>query len=128
VTVPSSDPADAGVPERPAGGGERWDGYGPVDDPGLAAQRSVLAWQRTALSLAVAGTVQLRLEHEWADPLPVLSGVVLIVSGVAAYRYARWRARRVATVRGPAPVVLRMLSGLLLLSVLLTGAGLAGGR
>lgn len=62
-------------------------------DPGLQAERTVLAWRRTA---ATAGTVTLLLVHhgtERTGPLaalvPASSALALIVIAVAAWRRGR---------------------------------------
>ncbi len=52
-------------------------------DPGLANERSLLAWQRTALSLAVASIVLLRLT------LGRL-GAIAVVGGGLAFALSTW--------------------------------------
>ncbi|WP_062515999.1 DUF202 domain-containing protein [Demequina gelatinilytica] len=82
---------------------------GPVDD-GLAAERTRLAWERTALSLAVAGLVGLQVLSS-AGPLAVALALLGLVTALvtalgAAARYRRARAHAaVRHVPAAVPVV-----------------------
>jgi uncharacterized membrane protein YidH (DUF202 family) len=61
-------------------------------DPGLQTERTLLAWRRTCLSLALASAVAVRL---MAPPFAILAvvvglagfGVTIIAYAVAAHRY-----------------------------------------
>lgn len=61
-------------------------------DPGLARQRALLAWQRTALAAATAAAVLARLAWEHLD---LVGAVPLVVACVASGLVARGRADRV---------------------------------
>ncbi|HET9720874.1 MAG TPA: DUF202 domain-containing protein [Solirubrobacteraceae bacterium] len=62
---------------------------GPDHDPGLAGDRTVLAWTRTSLSLAGIGVLTARaalVEHLWV--LGILVGLLMAVTSFLAYVYA----------------------------------------
>jgi uncharacterized membrane protein YidH (DUF202 family) len=65
MTVPHDPPHDPPQDPPPAGGGLPGPGRGPADDdpedlPGLAQERTSLAWTRTAIAFAALGGVVLR--------------------------------------------------------------------
>ncbi|WP_062302640.1 DUF202 domain-containing protein [Demequina subtropica] len=85
----------------------------PVDD-GLAAERTRLAWERTALSLAVAGLVGLQVLSS-AGPLAVALALLGLVAAlgtavVAAVRYRHATAHGVLR-HAPAAVPVLVLGG-----------------
>lgn len=75
------------------GGGDRVGSNG----GGLALERTALAWQRTALAIAVAGVAVGRYTLEAAGALAVVAAVVGVVLASAA---ALLSARRYRTGRG----------------------------
>ena len=64
-------------------------------DSGLQAERTLLAWQRTALFLGAASAVALRLTAPEFGPLAIVVGGASIVLSFAAYIGASERYRRV---------------------------------
>ena len=85
----TEDPFDAGARE----------GYeGP--DPGLAAERTDLAWSRSGLALGVAGLIVLRgLPSVTRDQSRPLAGAVLLALGGVTWALGWWSAHR----RRPSP-------------------------
>lgn len=54
-----------------------------IDDPSHAAERTVFAWQRSALSLGAVGAVFLRVgTSEGTRPLLLAAGVALILAAL----------------------------------------------
>lgn len=92
-------------------------------DRGLQAERTLLAWRRTALSLALAGVIAVRFTVEELGPLGVAAGSLgaLLAVAVAGAAHLRYRAthtelHRSGTLRHGAVLV-----ALLCLAVLLIG-------
>lgn len=56
----------------------------PDDDVGLAAERTTLAWQRTALAYAVTAAVALRVVQGTASRIAVATGLLLAATVAAA--------------------------------------------
>ncbi len=104
--------------------------FGAVDDPGLQQERTVLAWDRTALTLMVASGLLARVIGE-SSLRPILLvpiatlivGLVILVIDRRRYMF-RWRklqemgrmpASRLATVIGSATIVVGVTSLLVIL-------------
>lgn len=93
-------------------------------DQGLQPERTLLAWRRTCLSLAVGGAIGLRLAGR-LDFGAIMAAVVCILSIAAAvsarvsagWRYQRMHASLVASgqhVEGALPLILLSAAALLL--------------
>jgi uncharacterized membrane protein YidH (DUF202 family) len=69
------------------------DGAGNAPDPGLQAERTALAWRRTALAAGVAGLVigRLTLHHLGIATLAVSGAAVLAAVWVMATAASRYR-------------------------------------
>ncbi|GAA4671883.1 YidH family protein [Gordonia humi] len=90
----------------------------------LAAERTLLAWLRTALGLVAAGVAVLHVVGEFASPaLQTALGIVLIVLGIASAVVGSWRWYRVthSLENGgpmPAPIgIWLLIGGLVVVSV-----------
>lgn len=87
--------------------------------PGLAPERTALAWQRTALDFVIVGGLLLRAAGDQGTPVRVTPAAVSL--GVAAAVLLRIRLPRrtigAGTVRamGAAAVIVGVLAGVLLL-------------
>ena len=97
-------------------------------DPGLQPERTLLAWRRTALSLAVASAIGMRLTITDFGGLAIFVGTVGIVLSVAAYigadaRYRR--AHRTLTESASLSIGGTSLTAVALSSILLAGLALA---
>ena len=65
-----------------------------VFDPGLQIERTLLAWQRTALALAIASAIAIRLLAVEIGPAGVAIGIAGLVLAAVAYATAGRRYRR----------------------------------
>lgn len=63
-------------------------------DVGLQAERTLLAWQRTCLSLAVGNTVAIKYLSELLGLWATAVGIAGVALSVAAWTIARLRYRR----------------------------------
>jgi uncharacterized membrane protein YidH (DUF202 family) len=67
-----------------------------TDDPGLAVERTVLAWNRSAISLGAAGVLLIRLSFD--TPVPeiglAVGGIDLLIAGWLWARATPRRPRR----------------------------------
>ena len=69
----------------------------------LAAERTALAWQRSALSMAAAGAVLLRIAERHSPPaVSAATGAVALVVAAAMAFYGRRRYRTGDTAARPA--------------------------
>ncbi len=93
-------------------------------DPGLQPERTRLAWQRTAASIAVGALVYARVEADFLGPLSLLVGLLGALLGLAiGHRSrARYRYTHLSLNAG----IVRLPDGLLPLAVagVVFGAGL----
>ncbi|OZM72892.1 hypothetical protein CFN78_11560 [Amycolatopsis antarctica] len=111
------------VPAGPEGGDPA------VLDAGLQAERTRLAWSRTALSMVVSGALLLHAGLGGAGPLSVVPGVLVMSAAVACYlcgvrRYVHVRAAVRAGRRVTQSGVIRALSASCVLTGLLVLAAL----
>lgn len=63
-------------------------------DPGLQGERTALAWSRTALVMALAGTLMTRMTVDRFGGIAVLLGLVAVVASIATGLLAGTRYRR----------------------------------
>jgi uncharacterized membrane protein YidH (DUF202 family) len=72
-------------------------------DPGLAAERTALAWQRMALGFTSMAAVMLAAAAHRGDPWLLAPSVALFAVAAAVWRYARRRTgdRALRTARRP---------------------------
>ena len=75
------DPASPGDRDQPAGAGQHDPGEPGERDPGLARERTSLAWTRTALSFAAVGGVMLKRE--------VITGLIVLAVAPAIWQLGR---------------------------------------
>ncbi|WP_166872268.1 DUF202 domain-containing protein [Salinibacterium sp. ZJ450] len=68
-----------------------------VFDPGLQPERTLLAWQRTVLSLAVAGVLAARFAAPQIGLPAAVLGLISAALSIAAYVGVRYRYRRAHT-------------------------------
>jgi uncharacterized membrane protein YidH (DUF202 family) len=75
----------------------------PPRDPGLASERTALAWQRMALSFTSIAAVNLAAAAHRQVPWLIAPSVVLFAVAAAVWRYARKRTgdRGLSTARRP---------------------------
>jgi uncharacterized membrane protein YidH (DUF202 family) len=98
------------VPSHAAGAAEEYEG----PDPGLAAERTDLAWSRSGLALGACGVIVLKgLPSITGSTRRPAAGVAILLLGVATWALGYWSShrrrpqpgcpRRVATWRDLAP-------------------------
>jgi uncharacterized membrane protein YidH (DUF202 family) len=75
----------------------------PPGDPGLASERTALAWQRMALGFTSMAAVMLAAAAHRQEPLLIAPSVALFAVAAAVWRYARRRVgdRALGTERRP---------------------------
>lgn len=96
-------------------------------DPGLQPERTLLAWRRTCLALAVASAVVVRFAGEAIGPAAAVLGIVGIGAAAAGYLRASLRYRHAhegLTQSGELPIDGLALA-LVTVTLLLIGAGAA---
>jgi uncharacterized membrane protein YidH (DUF202 family) len=73
-----------------------------VFDSGLQVERTLLAWQRTALSLAIVSAVAIRVLAVEIGPAGVAIGIAGLILAAVAYAVAwrRYRRAHLALTRG----------------------------
>lgn len=72
-------------------------------DPGLQPERTALAWNRTALAVAVNAALVLRAGMLGAAPLFVAVGIFLLLAAGAATAYSSVRKRQLLRAVGTPP-------------------------
>lgn len=100
---------------------------GAVQDPGLQAERTRLAWSRTALAMAVLGALELhptRVDLPLVDRVP---GLVMLLAavGVGVAGGRRYRSIRRAVAAGGTPASVTSLAVVAVLVLLPAVIGLA---
>lgn len=66
-------------------------------DPGLQPERTLLAWHRTTLAVAVACAVAIRFTAPYFGSLAVVAGITGLSLAAVAYFWARYRYRHTHT-------------------------------
>jgi uncharacterized membrane protein YidH (DUF202 family) len=70
-----------------------------IRDPGLQAERTALAWNRTALSLLANALLSLRIGFATESALVTLLAVALLVACGVLVAHGAWRRRVLLSVR-----------------------------
>lgn len=97
----------------------------PARDPGLQAERTRLAWRRTALAMTVIMVLTVRLALAGDVPGAVLAGAA-VLSWLAALRVCWWRATGAGPTAGygrALPLAALAAAGYATLGVLLVARG-----
>jgi putative membrane protein len=94
-------------------------------DPGLQPERTLLAWRRTCLALAVASAVMVRFAGEAVGAPAAIAGVAGIATAAGAYLRAARRYRRAhEALHGTGELPIDGLAlGLMTLTLLLISVG-----
>jgi uncharacterized membrane protein YidH (DUF202 family) len=96
--VTSTDPPEADHPDEPL-------------DPGMQAERTYLAWQRTGLGLAAVGVLMMHSAVDGHPPLVVPGGLTLVAAAVLTARAQHRFRSTVALIRaGHSPVNYRLVA------------------
>src|SRR5690349_9577647 len=82
----------------------RHDAIPAVRDPGLQAERTMLAWNRTALAVLVNALVALRSGWAREEATITILAVALLFAGGATFAYGLWRGRQLLNGNRPASV------------------------
>jgi uncharacterized membrane protein YidH (DUF202 family) len=94
-------------------------------DPGLQAERTYLAWQRTGLGLAAIGALLLHSAIDGGQPLAIPGALTLVVAAVLTARAQRRYRSTVSYIRlGRSPVDYRVVATTAALTVVLGIVGL----
>ncbi|KQW06130.1 hypothetical protein ASC66_06195 [Leifsonia sp. Root4] len=98
----------------------------PPRDPGLQPERTALAWNRTALAVAVNGVLVLRAGMVGNAPLFLGVGAMLLLAAAGATAYSSVRKRQLLRAVGTPPTSSATALALAaLVALLASGAGIA---
>jgi uncharacterized membrane protein YidH (DUF202 family) len=95
-----------------------------VRDPGLQAERTVLAWSRTAMSILVNAVLALRAGVVQQQPTLVLLACALLLCAAATFAHGLLRRRTLLGAPGPTSVMESALTLVTLAALLACLTGL----
>ena len=95
-------------------------------DPGLALERTTLAWSRSGLAVLVAVAILTRRSQPWAGGWSIVA-IVLLVAGAGTWVAGMLFGRRSRLRQPSGPLVVRIYGSLTVGTLLLAGAGLVLG-
>ena len=95
-------------------------------DPGLQAERTRLAWSRTAMTLVIDAVLLVRIAITTRDPVVIACGTGMVALSAAVFTLAAKRSRTLTADRqaSPAPGLVRGLGLATALAALLVSLSL----